>query len=151
MNDFSYIDSELLKKAYYSELRPDEICWKPKDIKNGIINLTKKDKKIGAITIYFKVDDNVYCPVWGDCLILQGDNKNYLKLFDGIDLGKDVDYEMIYRLICKFALIVPEDYDWSEDKAGFTGHVPKELLKYDLNEMYFCLNIELKSNIQQNL
>ncbi|WP_040574085.1 hypothetical protein [Pontibacter sp. BAB1700] len=142
MNDYSFIDSKLLKKAYFSELRPEEICWKPKDIKNGINDLTEKDKKIGAITIYFKVDDKVYCPMWGDCLILESGNDNYLKLLDGIELDKDVNYEMIYQLIGRFALAVPKDYDWSKDKANFKSNVPRELAKYDLNEMYFCLNIK---------
>ncbi len=142
MNDYSFIDSEFLKKAYFSELRPDEICWKPKDIKNGINDLTKKSKKIGAITIYFKVDDKVYCPIWGDCLTLEGDNENYLKLFDGIELDKDVDYEMIYQLIRKFALVADENYNWSEDNVDFKRNVQRELAKYDLNELYFCLNIE---------
>jgi len=142
ITEYNFIDSDLLKNAYFSELRPNEICWKLKDIKNGIIDFTRKGKKIGAITIYFKVYDKVYCPTWGDCLMLDGDNENYLKLFDGIQLDKDVDHEMIYQLIGKFALIVPKEYVWSEDKSGLKISVPIELSNYDLNEMYFCLNID---------
>ncbi len=138
MHNYDYLEPELLRKAF---LFSGEICWKLKDIQHGIKELDRHGKKIEAISIYFKVGEEVYNPLWGDCLMLEDVNQEYLELFSGIDIEKKIDHELIYQLIGKFALFIPEDYDWTKDILEFRIHVPKELAEYKLEEMYFALSI----------
>ncbi|WP_188501158.1 hypothetical protein [Pontibacter amylolyticus] len=142
MMRYSFLDPALLKKAFFDPMRPDEICWKPRDIEAGIRALTTHGKSIGAISIYFKSGDGVYCPVWGDCLLLEGVNDAYWQLFEGLHFQQEVTLELVYQLINRFALVKPQSYDWAEDAACFKTAIASELTRYNLSEMYFCLQLD---------
>ncbi|MCP2043973.1 hypothetical protein [Pontibacter sp. HSC-36F09] len=94
------------------------------------------------MSIYFKSGDEVYCPVWGDCLILAGDRVAYLHLFEGLHLQQEVNLELVYRLIDRFALVLPKLYDWVKDEAHYKAAIASELASYTLSEMYFCLQLD---------
>lgn len=141
MMRYSFFDPDLLKRAFFDPMRPDEICWKPGDVRAAINAFTEHGKTVGALSVYFRENGQVYCPVWGDCLMLPGGNTTYLQLFDGLNPEQQVTLSFIYGLIDRLALVMPESYDWSVDPARYKPAIASELDQYDLTEMYFCLQL----------
>ena len=139
MTDFNFIETELLAKAFIYE---NEICWSLRNIQNGIKELSQKERKIDSITIYFRVGEKVYCPIWGDCVMLDGDNSNYLRLFENLDTKKQITFDVILELIKRFGIIIPADYNYTVDEKKIKESVKIELANYDFNHLYFALSIE---------
>lgn len=138
---YSFLEPVLLRKAFFDPLRPDEICWKPRDVRAAINALTEHRQTIGALSVYFRERDQVYCPVWGDCLMLPGGNTAYLRLFDGLNLDQQVTLDFVYQLVARFALVRPGDYDWTADRAHVKEGIASETSNYDLQGIYFCLQL----------
>ncbi|SIT74097.1 hypothetical protein [Pontibacter indicus] len=138
---YSFLDPESLQRAYFDPIRPDEICWKPRDIRAAIEALSSSGKTIGSLSLYFRKGNEVYCPLWGDCLLLPGGNTAYLQLLDGLYLDQHVTLDLIYALVVRFALVLPADYDWTADEVGFKQSVANEIAAYDLGALYFCLQL----------